>query len=719
MCEPLWNMSAHPPQYNFLFQSSQEPFMEPNSNISFSAMVAQIEQDDPVRRAWIRPPPEPQTEFRSNPSLIPRTNPVQVRLPNLVENFADSEGTNSNYNLPSMRFEHTQSQEESLYNQGETQNEIASVLPVPLTIDPSVTHDREFWIQRRQSSLTSNYFTGTESLNPSGKSQIADSQAGEAEDGTLLTDNSNNAILPNLSNGENHQPSLQNPKINHFPLSPPPPPPDFVLLPAPTIRSDKVPIFSTDQMTPSWLSGPPSVTSMAQSIKKSEGTGDPYPYCSRLSGNHFEGMMNTMVPGIPAYPLSTSNLNSHHWRITSNIVLTVPDGDNGLNVHYPSNPRPEDVWHSLQEPNAPEFPNLSSATVNHLEFYEYGQLQVPRDQIMPAPPNDREPGVMPYNSPPMESYFHLNPKNRPVRQDEKLRFPSDLYTPRWVRGDGPAREGFCSLCEQGSWLQLKTSQYWYHVRFTHGVNSNTGKIYDPPLRLRICDDPLASIYGFCGECHQWIAICTPRRKRSFTPWFRHAHACHRFQHSMGHYLPFKDETSDATPAMSSDLDRTQIEDTPEKSVEELDETISLPPSHLESSHVPPAQSVSRTKISGDPLSPVEKGKIAQRSSWPTPTAGMSAFLSANQLLQFGNEMEVYAHTPLHQVTAGHRRSTSDGWLGSQNSNGLAKGSLINDTPQRPRASTSVKNSSLSGTKAQKPLRSRKKQSRILKSTKKK
>ncbi|PWN31945.1 uncharacterized protein FA14DRAFT_127412, partial [Meira miltonrushii] len=123
----------------------------------------------------------------------------------------------------------------------------------------------------------------------------------------------------------------------------------------------------------------------------------------------------------------------------------------------------------------------------------------------------------------MESYFHLNPKNRPVRQDEKLRFPADLYTPRWVRGDGPAREGFCSLCEEGSWLQLKTSQYWYHVRFTHGVNSNTGKIYDPPLRLRICDDPMSSTYGFCGECHQWIPICTPRRKRCFTPWFKHAH----------------------------------------------------------------------------------------------------------------------------------------------------------------------------------------------------
>ncbi|PWN88447.1 hypothetical protein FA10DRAFT_233077, partial [Acaromyces ingoldii] len=111
----------------------------------------------------------------------------------------------------------------------------------------------------------------------------------------------------------------------------------------------------------------------------------------------------------------------------------------------------------------------------------------------------------------------------PKTQEEKMRSSNDLYTPRWVRGDGTAREAWCSLCEPGKWMQLKTSQYWYHVRGTHGVNSVTGKIYDPPLQLRCYDDAAGTTLGLCGECNKWVAICTAKRKRTFAAWFKHAH----------------------------------------------------------------------------------------------------------------------------------------------------------------------------------------------------
>lgn len=47
---------------------------------------------------------------------------------------------------------------------------------------------------------------------------------------------------------------------------------------------------------------------------------------------------------------------------------------------------------------------------------------------------------------------------RPRRQ--KLRYPEDKYTPKWVRYNGQAKEGLCDTCQPGKWLQLKNSAFW-------------------------------------------------------------------------------------------------------------------------------------------------------------------------------------------------------------------------------------------------------------------
>ncbi|KAI8930007.1 hypothetical protein BC831DRAFT_395616, partial [Entophlyctis helioformis] len=71
-------------------------------------------------------------------------------------------------------------------------------------------------------------------------------------------------------------------------------------------------------------------------------------------------------------------------------------------------------------------------------------------------------------------------------REQKLRFPDDAYTPQWVRGQGPHKEGLCSLCPSpGRWLQLKNSAFWYHKQFTHGISSISCVPFTLPRQTRI------------------------------------------------------------------------------------------------------------------------------------------------------------------------------------------------------------------------------------------
>ena len=49
-------------------------------------------------------------------------------------------------------------------------------------------------------------------------------------------------------------------------------------------------------------------------------------------------------------------------------------------------------------------------------------------------------------------------------REQRLKFPGDMYTPKWVRYQKSAKEGLCDLCEgPGKWLQLKNSAFWYAI----------------------------------------------------------------------------------------------------------------------------------------------------------------------------------------------------------------------------------------------------------------
>lgn len=111
-----------------------------------------------------------------------------------------------------------------------------------------------------------------------------------------------------------------------------------------------------------------------------------------------------------------------------------------------------------------------------------------------------------------------DPEARPRKQ--KLRFPDDQYTPRWVRYNGQAKEGLCDTCKPGKWLQLKNSAYWYHKQFFHGISSVSGKEFIQPLEKRWIDQDVME--GLCHQCGQWVPVTNNKRKNSVL-WYRHAH----------------------------------------------------------------------------------------------------------------------------------------------------------------------------------------------------
>ncbi|PHH78109.1 hypothetical protein CDD82_3205 [Ophiocordyceps australis] len=124
--------------------------------------------------------------------------------------------------------------------------------------------------------------------------------------------------------------------------------------------------------------------------------------------------------------------------------------------------------------------------------------------------------------PPEEDMNPSDPDMIPYEQE--LRFEGDLYTPRWVRGHGNKREGWCGICKPGRWLVLKNSAFWYDKSFTHGISAATGCPFQEPLDTRRMDGNPDVWEGLCGSCHEWVALVSSKKKG--TTWFRHAYKCH-------------------------------------------------------------------------------------------------------------------------------------------------------------------------------------------------
>lgn len=121
--------------------------------------------------------------------------------------------------------------------------------------------------------------------------------------------------------------------------------------------------------------------------------------------------------------------------------------------------------------------------------------------------------------PPPEDMNPSDPELVPYEQE--LRFENDLYTPRWVRGHGNKREGWCGICKPGRWLVLKNSAFWYDKSFSHGISAATGTPFQEPLDSRRMNGNPDIWEGLCGSCNEWIPLVSSKKKG--TTWFRHAY----------------------------------------------------------------------------------------------------------------------------------------------------------------------------------------------------
>lgn len=122
-------------------------------------------------------------------------------------------------------------------------------------------------------------------------------------------------------------------------------------------------------------------------------------------------------------------------------------------------------------------------------------------------------------SPPAED---MNPENEDdMPRVQELRFEGDLYTPRYVRGHGNKREGWCGICKPGRWLVLKNSAFWYDKSFTHGISAATGAPFESPTGTRPMKSNSDVWEGLCHSCGEWIALISSKKKG--TTWFRHAY----------------------------------------------------------------------------------------------------------------------------------------------------------------------------------------------------
>jgi Domain of unknown function (DUF4451) len=126
--------------------------------------------------------------------------------------------------------------------------------------------------------------------------------------------------------------------------------------------------------------------------------------------------------------------------------------------------------------------------------------------------------------PPLEDMKPDDPELTPHEQE--LRSEGDLYTPRYVRGHGNKREGWCGICKPGGWLVLKNSAYCYDKSFTHGISAVSGQAFEGPRETRRMDGNADVWEGFCGSCGEWIALVSSKKKGA-TRWLRHAYKVRR------------------------------------------------------------------------------------------------------------------------------------------------------------------------------------------------
>ena len=206
-------------------------------------------------------------------------------------------------------------------------------------------------------------------------------------------------------------------------------------------------------------------------------------------------------------------------RCQSHSSLSETDVDTVRPSHYPSTNYRSESFSSLPLPSTTSAP-IHQQTSNAYLVRNHSASPLPHNYHYHTPSTQTR-YAHPFNTPPAQGLLPddpLHPRQQPAR------FEGDLYTPSFVRGDGPTRAGWCVYCS--SWLTLKDSAYWYHMHFAHGISCATGKHLPGPIRCRATAGAARGVgeaEWLCGGCGRWVLIVTGEKGR--TAWWRHAYRC--------------------------------------------------------------------------------------------------------------------------------------------------------------------------------------------------
>lgn len=255
--------------------------------------------------------------------------------------------------------------------------------------------------------------------------------------------------------------------------------------------------------TGSFASGSQSQTSSPYTNEMS-----PYQLPSGFGSHHSSPTCSTGCPPPPQQMLLSHN-HSFNSRSSS------------TNNGYVQNPYIEDRDCAPPMPNHLFVKMLQSNAAEHYRSHYADQSDPP--DLYASLTEDQIP-------PPLEDMNPSDPELMPHEQD--LRFDGDLYTPRWVRGHGNKREGWCGICKPGRWLVLKNSAFWYDKSFTHGISAATGQRFVEPKSVRRMEGNPDVWEGLCHSCNEWVALVSNKKKG--TTWFRHAYKVSSFP-PMGFY----------------------------------------------------------------------------------------------------------------------------------------------------------------------------------------
>lgn len=139
-----------------------------------------------------------------------------------------------------------------------------------------------------------------------------------------------------------------------------------------------------------------------------------------------------------------------------------------------------------------------------------------RFEILESPPDLAFKWMPPMDFTPDAKDFEVDDDDLVPRREEPM-FGGDIFTPGWVRGYGPRKEGFCGRCNPGAWHNIEDSTYENNLTYMHGIASS-GLSLPRPSQIQQLEGSKRRWQAYCDTCCGWRRLM---KTDSGWNWFRH------------------------------------------------------------------------------------------------------------------------------------------------------------------------------------------------------